>query len=465
MKKFSNKFLAVLMIAVSCAVSCKKKDDPAPVESTGPTELSGSLTTQTLDASKTYLLVGQVFVNDGQVLTIPAGTTIMGDKGTKGLLVINVGGKIMAEGTAANPIVFTSERAVGERDKGDWGGVIILGRANCNQNGPAIEGVSPAVTYGTFQSSANDTENSGIMKYVRIEYAGIALSPNNETNSLTMGAVGSGTTLENIQVSFGGDDGFEWFGGTANAKNLISYGTWDDDFDCDFGYSGTVQHAVAIRDPFAADQSGSNAFECDNDAGGNDVQPYTSAVFSNVTVLGPMYDSTKSISGNYQHAMHLRRRTAVSIFNSVIAGYPTGFRLYGTSTETQYITNLNGVVNDNILITFSKGTAAAIPYQSTTANAAKNYWEASNDIALTVSNSSTALNAVGLDVNLFYGKTSPYPANPDFGTLGVTGTSATGGDFSHAKLSTFTSTTYRGAFGGNDWTDGWSNFDPQNTVY
>lgn len=468
MKKLTTLLLtAITMIAV---VSCKKTNDEPATEETpasGAIELSGNLSTQTLDASKKYILKGQVFVNDGQVLTIPAGTVIIGDKGTKGLLVINVGGKIMAEGTATNPIIFTSERAVGERDKGDWGGIIILGRANCNQNAPSIEGVSPSVAFGSFQTTTYNTESSGVLKYVRIEYAGIALSPNNETNSLTLGSVGNGTIIQNVQSSFGGDDGFEWFGGTVNCKNLISYGTWDDDFDNDFGYSGNVQFALAVRDPFAADQSGSNAWECDNDAGGNDVQPYTSSVFSNVTVLGPMFDSTKAISGNYQHAMHLRRRTAVSIFNSVIAGYPAGFRLDGTSTEAQYTTNANGAVKNNVLLTFSKGTAAAVPYQSATAGVAQTYWEANNAAALTISKNNSALATAGLDVNLFFGKTIPYPANPSYGTLGTSGTSATGADFSHVKLTDgfFTPTTYKGAFGGTDWTDGWSNFDPQNVSY
>ena len=466
MKKLTTTVFAILVLA---AASCKpdKTDDVTPTDTVTPVstiELSGNIATQTLDATKKYLLKGQVFVQDGSVLTIPAGTVIMGDKATKGTLVINLGGKIMAEGTASKPIVFTSEESVGERDKGDWGGIIILGRANCNQNAPSIEGVSPAVTFGTFQSTANDGENSGVLKYVRIEYAGIALSPNNETNGLTMGAIGSGTTIENVQVSFGGDDSFEWFGGTVNCKNLVAFAGWDDDFDCDFGYSGKVQFGLAIRDPFAADQSGSNAWECDNDAGGNNVTPYTSAVFSNVTVLGPIADSSKSISGNYQHAMHLRRRTAVSIFNSVITGFPTGFRLDGTSTEAQYATDSNGVVKSNILIALRKGTAAAAPYQSSTANVAKNYWEAHNDVALTVTAGNASLTTAGVDASLFYANNSTYPSNPNFGLLG-TGTSGTGANFTYPKLSGFTSTSYRGAFSGSDWTDGWAEFDPQNKAY
>jgi hypothetical protein len=163
----------------------------------------------------------------------------------------------------------------------------MLGRANVNQNRPAIEGIDPVARFGTQNSTTNDTENSGTLQYVRIEFAGIELTPNNETNSLTMGGIGNGTTLSHVQVSYGGDDGFEWFGGTVNAKYLVSYAMWDDDFDVDFGYTGNVQFGTAIRNPSFADQSGSNGFEVDNDATGTAAMPLTAAVFSNMTVLGP----------------------------------------------------------------------------------------------------------------------------------------------------------------------------------
>ena len=199
--------------------------------------LTGVLATQTLDAAKPYLLVGQVFIPNGATLTVPAGTVVKGDKATKAALIIQPGGKLMAEGTSTNPVVFTSAQAVGERDRGDWGGILMLGNAYVNQAAkPAIEGITPTQTYGSTVAEAatpatNQNENSGTMTYVRIEYAGIELTPNNETNSLTMGGVGNGTTLEYIQASFGGDDNFEWFGGTVNAKHLVSLSAWDDDLD------------------------------------------------------------------------------------------------------------------------------------------------------------------------------------------------------------------------------------------
>lgn len=477
-KLFKN--LLLLTLAAVSFTACK--DEPTdPTDPNALEVLEGELNSMTLDASKKYLIRGTVFVRDGKVLTIPAGTVLVGEKRTKGTLVIDKGGRIEANGTATAPIVMTSNQEAGERDKGDWGGLIILGRANCNQNNPAIEGITPSVNFGTFQSSEFDGESSGTLRYVRVEYAGVALSPNNETNSITMGGVGSGTTMEYCQVSYGGDDGFEWFGGTINGKYLISYGTWDDDFDCDFGWSGKVQYGLAVRDPFAADQSGSNAWECDNEAGGNDVQPYTSGIFSNITVLGPRHDSLKSAgsqhSANYQHAMHLRRRAAVSIFNSVITGFPTGFRLDGASTEGQY-TGGTGKVANNIMVAIgARGNAAPFAAGSGNDNASvRTYWEANNNTTLsdgagvTVDGKtfSKAFQDAGVNPDLIMGYRYTfldYPNNPNFATF--TGATQSGADFGDAKLGGgfFQTVAFRGAFGGSDWTDGWASFYPQGVNY
>src|SRR5690606_4542695 len=183
-------------------------------------ELTGNLTTQTLSKDNKYLLKGQVFVRDGQTVTIQPGTVIFGDKATRATLVVDRGGKIIANGTQSEPIVMTSSQPAGIRDRGDWGGLVILGKANVNQPNPAIEGITPEVNFGTTQSNEFDDDNSGVYKYLRVEFAGIELTPNNETNSITMGGVGRGTEMEYLMVSYGGDDGFEWFGGTVNGKYL-----------------------------------------------------------------------------------------------------------------------------------------------------------------------------------------------------------------------------------------------------
>jgi len=212
--------------------------------------LTGTLTTQTLTAGLPYLIKGQTFIPSGVTLTIPAGTVIKGDKASKGVLIVQPGGKLIANGTAASPVVFTSAQAAGERDRGDWGGIVMLGDAWVNQAAlPAIEGITPTQTFGNITSpSTNEAQNAGTLTYVRIEYAGIELTPNNETNSLTMGGVGSGTTIDNVQVSFGGDDGFEWFGGTVNTSYLASILNQDDSFDWDFGWRSENQFWVAVQE-------------------------------------------------------------------------------------------------------------------------------------------------------------------------------------------------------------------------
>ena len=164
--------------------------------------LQGNLATMELTAGQTYLIKGQTFVPSGVTLTIPAGTVIKGDKASKGTLIVQPGGKLIANGTAASPVVFTSAQAAGERDRGDWGGIVMLGDAWVNQTAlPAIEGISPTQNYGNITSpTTNETQNAGTLTYVRIEYAGIELTPNNETNSLTMGGLGNGTTIDHVQV-------------------------------------------------------------------------------------------------------------------------------------------------------------------------------------------------------------------------------------------------------------------------
>ncbi|MBN1415240.1 MAG: T9SS type A sorting domain-containing protein [Bacteroidales bacterium] len=303
---------------------------------------AGDITTNTtLSASKVYLLDGWVYVKSGAVLTIEPGTVIRGSKANKGAIIIEKGAKIIAEGTIDNPIVFTSNQDPGSRSYGDWGGLIILGNAQVNKIDPVIEG-GPTSTYG----GLDDADSSGILKYVRIEFPGIAFQPDKEINGLTMGGVGSKTVIDYIQVSFCGDDSYEWFGGTVNARHLIAFRGWDDDFDTDYGYRGMVQFAVSLRDPSVADAgSGSNSFESDNDASGSEETPITEPVFCNVSSFGPLVTPETSVNANYKRAMHLRRNTKLSIFNSVFAGYVTGLLIDGTAAQANATAGSLNVVN------------------------------------------------------------------------------------------------------------------------
>lgn len=457
-------YLAGIFMSALTVTSCSGDDNNTTPAGGGSdfVELSGNLDTQTLTKDKKYLLKGQVFVNDGKTLTVQPGTVVYGDKSTKGTLIIGLGGKIMAEGTASEPIVFTSSLEEGTRDRGDWGGLVILGKARVNQASPAIEGITPAVIYG----GTADNDNSGTLKYVRVEFAGIELTPNNETNSITLGGVGSGTTLEYCQTSFGGDDGFEWFGGAVNGKHLIVFATWDDSFDIDFGFSGKLQYALDVRYPSYADQSGSNCIEADNGPNDNATDFLTTAVISNLTSVGPRAVNNQSINANFQHSIDLRRRVALNVANSVFVGYPRGIRFNQQTVYDNY-NNGTAILKNNVLVadtqTFTVGTGMAA-----TATDLAGIWNnaANGNTVISTTDFPAIWTALGLNTNAFFGTNvrNGYAANPTFAVS--TGSLTTGASFTDAKLSTgFDVVTYKGAFGTTDWTDGWAEFNPIDKAY
>lgn len=409
--------------------------------------LQGDITSDmTLKAANNNLLKGYVYVEDGVTLTIEPGTIIKGEKASKGSLIVERGGKIIAEGTAENPIVFTSDQPAASRSYGDWGGLILCGKSIVNNTaGEAqVEG-GPRSFYG-----GNDPEdNSGILKYVRIEFAGYPLEPNKEINGLTCGGVGRGTTIEYVQVSFCGDDSFEWFGGTVNAKHLIAYKGWDDEFDTDYGFQGKLQFLLGVRDPKHADTSKSNGFESDNDADGSQNTPLTTPIFSNVTLIGPLYGvsagkaesdilyvtedaANGAKGGQFQAAMHIRRNSSLNVYNSIFTGWPYGL----------YLQNANaGAVVKNVIFA--------------------GMWENFRDEA-----SQDYFQIADLE-NLTYASSNDIIAR-DGDYTSVVADNIGGADFSDAALndSFFEKVSYKGAFDGtNDWTAGWANFDPNNAAY
>jgi PKD repeat protein len=299
-------------------------------------------TNTTWTANNIYLLQGQIYVKNGATLTIQPGTVVMGDKNVPGSgLFITQGSNLVAQGTATAPIVFTSNQAAGTRAPGDWGGIIILGTASNNQPGGVanIEGLAPTPdTQFGGGASPDDNDNSGILTYVRIEFSGFAYQTDREINALTMGSVGRATTIHHIQVSFGNDDAFEWFGGTVNSHHLVSYRNLDDDFDTDFGYRGNVQFGLIVRDPNLADNpsvSTSEGFESDNDASGSASTPQTSPIFSNITAIGPFRGNNgNTIAPGYRRGARLRRNTALKLYNSIFMDFARGIHIDGTAAET-----------------------------------------------------------------------------------------------------------------------------------
>ena len=466
--------------------SCDTKTEPTvvtpPVAGSKEVVLNADIIgTRNLVKDSTYLLKGEVHVNAGAVLNIAAGTIIKGDKLTKASLIVLQGGKINAIGTATSPIVFTSAMGPGLRSAGDWGGIIIVGKAPINQTAAVVEGLVKEVAYG---SATNATpvaaDNSGTLQYVRIEFAGMPLIPDKEINGLTLCAVGSATTIDHIQVSYCGDDSFEWFGGTVNAKYLIAYLGLDDEFDTDYGFNGKVQFALGVRNPRVGDVSTSNGFESDNDGAGSLLSPQTAPVFSNITLIGPWKTPTQSnTSALFGAGMHIRRNSSLSAFNSVFAGWNTGLLLDATTTLANATSGALAV--QNCALVGSKLASTATPTvngaNSVTATQAQDFFNTvafGNKIIASNATAKLAINAkdsAGISNSFYDASKVDVLANPT-SFLPATGSAliAPGaGAFTHAKLADAffdKKATYMGAFGTTDWTkEAWTNFDPQNTVY
>lgn len=399
-----------------------------------------------------YLIKGYLYVTAGAKLTIQAGTIVKGEKASKGTLIVERGGKIEAIGTSTNPIVMTSDQAPGERTYGDWGGLIICGKAQINVAGgqAQVEG-GPRSYYG----GTDDADNSGTLQYVRIEFAGIPLVQDKETNGLTLGAVGSGTTIDHIQVSYCGDDSYEWFGGTVNCKYLVAFRGWDDEFDTDYGFRGKIQFAIGLRDALIADASTSNGFESDNDGSGSNNTPVTKAIFSNVSLFGPKKSSTTDpVNSNYGRGLHLRRNTKTSLYNSIVVGWPTGVYIDGFASQ-------NNATNDDLQIrnTIIAGNQSnfGVPPSSTVfvdAAALRTWFSTSgwgNDTLATVAD---------LQISNPYNYTAP---NFKPATDSPVRNKA---DFTNTNVSTFfDQVTFVGAMGDTDWTAGWCNWTPIQTIY
>jgi len=267
----------------------------------------------------TYQLVGIVYVTNNAVLTIEPGTVIRGDDKTCGTLVITNGSKIIAEGTETDPIVFTSNKENLDRKPGDWGGIVILGKAPINSLGGLHTlpfDLEPLLNHYGGQDAE---DNSGILKYVRIEYSGRKLSALKELNGLSLAGVGRKTVLNNIQISFSNDDSFECYGGDLNMSNLISYRTTDDDFDFTQGAQINISNSIAIRHPFSSDVSGSRCFEVDSydKIDGTDIKRLTKINASNITLV----NLEENNQGLVREAIHIKENTFFNLTNSIVSGF------------------------------------------------------------------------------------------------------------------------------------------------
>ena len=437
--------------------------------------------TQTIKRG-TYTLKGWVYVGAGSTLTIEPGTIIKGDKATMAALIVEPGAKLIAQGTPELPIVFTSAQPAGSRKPGDWGGLIICGKAPNNQTTMQIEG-GPRTKHG----GTDVHDNSGVLSYVRIEFAGYPFQTDKEINGLTLGSVGDATQIDHVQVSYSNDDSFEWFGGTVNCSHLICYNGWDDDFDTDNGFGGTVQYGLVVRNGKLADKSQSNSFESDNCADGADVAPYTTALFSNITFIGPkatdatFQNTTDYINGGgynpnngsalgrFQAAMQIRRGSRLNCVNSVAVGYPIGLMLDGEKGNTQQQAQQGNIKLQNIWFADMDilGSDANKLYEDVLVtgydadkNPVKDATKPSFSSTFFLAQSGN-VNTTSAQLQLTGNALAGFNFMPSAGSPLLTA-----GSFTGISSSFLTPGTYVGAFNATDnWTAGWANFDPQNAAY
>ena len=422
---------------------------------------------RTLSADTLYTLRGQVYFEEGTTLSIPAGTIIQGEPA--GTIIIKKGAQIFVNGTAEDPVIFTSSQPAGLRTTGDWGGIVVLGRGPINLD-PETTSIEGGIIEGTYGGD-EEFDNSGVIKYCRLEFPGYRFEEGNEINGLTMGGVGAGTELHHVQVSHSNDDAFEWFGGNVDAHHLVAVATLDDDFDVDDGYTGRWQFMFGLKYPDVSDLEGST-LGMEHDSRGA-LTPLSFPVGTNMTLVGP--ERIDALVGTITGTAHLnmirfRENTKSSMFNSVMVGHLEGIRISDDSI-------INACNDDLRLSHLSVATTYNFPagpaheeseFDGAGAGCTFDAWfndPAKSNIGYEPRNPST-VGLTNLD-DLF----DPQPQPLEFSELDGTA------DFSDSyladvpnRLSFDTTANYRGAFVpglpmDQQWTAGWTEFDPNSVDY
>ncbi len=391
---------------------------------------------------KVWILDGFVFVNEGQTLTIEAGTVVKakpGEQESASALVVARGAKIMAKGTAAEPIIFTAEKdpldgSLGV-ENGLWGGVIVLGKTTIARGTAeaSIEGIPTTEGRGLY-GGTNDDDNSGELSYISIRHGGTSIAANNEINGLTLGAVGRGTKIDHIEVFANQDDGFEWFGGTVNAKYLVSTACGDEAYDTDLGFRGINQFVVAYQ----RTDDGENGGEHDGGDSPKDAQPYATATFYNATYVGRG-------NGGKNRVFYFQDNAGGEYHNSIFVGFEQGLAVQLTPS------------GENSYKRFQEGTLKVV--NNTFFNVASNDVAALSDI-ITPSGAdidAAVLDAAKLDLATYFTESGNKVED-----LGITRSNlvptATGGDVSETSNTFLSPAAYRGAIepGTTPWYNGWT---------
>ncbi len=455
---FNNRLLTAGVVAATVfAASCKKDDETTPT--TTPT---GSATATTMDTvassvdhdadantaaltlnvitvkdlgegtgtvtwskTNTYVLNGRVFVNDGQTLTIEAGTVIKGKAGVgenASALIVARGGKIMADGTSTDPIIFTTEsdptarytdgtfvqsKTLNENNPGMWGGLIVLGKSGLNSTPgeTAIEGIPTSETRGLY-GGTDDADNSGSLKYISIRHGGSNIGADNEINGLTLGGVGSGTTIDYVEVYANSDDGIEFFGGTAQVKHALVAHTGDDSYDYDEGFRGKGQFWVSLN---AGDRNG----EHDGGTDPETATPYATPTIYNATYIG----GAKGVT--------FRDNAGGKYVNSIFSDMGKGIDIEDLTSGEDSKSRLDAgdlVLDGNVMV----------GVKTITDNNKVDLYGNAN-----VKNTDTTATP-GLTIG------NPVPATALTGATGLTGDSF------------IENVTYKGAFSGTNWAAGWT---------
>jgi hypothetical protein len=416
--KFTGLFgmAAAAFIAVPALIGCTETEEtvvevPTPVSKFERCVVPGTKTIMLnitddceLGADSTYNLQGLTFVKFGTTLTIGAGATIKGKTdGSLAALIVEKGGYINAIGTASKPIVFTAGTSAPVRS--DFGGIVILGRAPLNvpNSSTDIEGLV-GVPYG----GAEVADSSGVLKYVRIEFAGRLLGTDNELNGLTMGGVGSKTQVSYVHMREGLDDCFEWFGGTVSASHLVATGCDDDMFDYDLGWSGTLQFGLGAH--VGVTNTDANGIEGDGRNGAEESTPRTSPNIANLTLIG-----TNVGGGNSMNGMRLRRGVAGHIYNSFVTGFGKG-TVSGSAIRVDGNTSIRLVNADSLkgysIVAYNNGSRINVAAAAGLADSVNTRNAAITKIGTWFQNDTT-----GLSITL----ASPKPASTITGTTLPTG--------------------------------------------
>ncbi len=446
MKKSNVQFLAVVLTAlVFVFAACNKDDDddnptPEPDEYTIVDDGNGTGTT-TWKSGKTYFLQGFVFVNEGQTLTIEPGCVVKGKAGqgeNASALIVASGGKIIAEGTSDKPIIFTAEAddlngSVSITDRGLWGGLIVLGKAKLNSapGESQIEGIPTSEPRGRYGGD-NDADNSGILKYVSIRHGGTDIGEGNEINGLTLGAVGSGTVIDYVEVIANKDDGVEFFGGKPQLKHILVAYVGDDSYDYDEGFRGKGQFWCAIQDPNEGDRLGEHDGGTDPETG----TPYAIPTIYNATYIGRGADAGKRVitfrdnaGGHYLNSIFTDQAKGVDIEN-----------LEEAQDSYKQFQDGNLTLQNNVFWNVADGTGEGIFKISGPGLSEADSLTAVAAFAAHFEDAGNAVNNPGISKN------NPIPSNAQTDNLAP------------YDDSWFDAVNYKGAFGSENWAAGWTRY-------